>query len=495
MKGILGGVRETSLKMNHKYDLKELKAVCVKLMKDKHNEHYFQDVDVELGNFKEQIFSDFLNEAGEKIDFWQWNIVIKSSNRQMKIYLLTTGVCKNVSNEHAKIQDAMNLQIPEASARQEETTLPKNSMSTGLSAMSSSMKIVSEIPVTKVELKSPSNEVLDLNVASKSESSNNFLSPSNLSISNINEEYQAVSKKSKNSSELAIQKYELKQHLLNPQLGIPIIDYDDFKHSCLPIGKGAYGTVYKGMWLGTDIAVKKIKQKESNKYIVREIQVLVKLRHPNVISIMAVCIHFDDVYILMEYFKSETLRSVLFVESVKDNYNLDHNKKYDICTQLCQAVTFIHSRAIVHKDIKPENILLNSHLQLKLCDMGFSKYEGMPSELLSAVGNCHGTLLYMAPELLIDEQPSTIKSDVWALACVIVEMFTEDFVWDAHFSFDLREKIVNLMKTNRKPKLDQVPQNLRRILSSCFNSDPIQRPQSSTLLDFFRISNNDSDDD
>lgn len=240
---------------------------------------------------------------------------------------------------------------------------------------------------------------------------------------------------------------------------------------------------------------KKIRQRDDNKYIIREIQVLDKLRHPNVISIMAVSVYFQDCYILMEHFESENLRTALF-KDVKSIYNLDLKKRNLISLQLCQAVSFLHnsSPAIVHKDIKPENILVNVHYQLKLCDMGFSKYDGMPSELCSTVGNHHGTLLYMAPEQLFHEQTCSTQSDVWALACVVVEIYSEKFVWVVHFGFDFKEQLAALIEKKAKPTLDKIPKQLKRVLSGCFDANPFNRPKAGTLLDIIILMNSDDSD-
>lgn len=81
---------------------------------------------------------------------------------------------------------------------------------------------------------------------------------------------------------------------------------------------------------------------------------------------------------------------------------------------------------VLHRDIKPENILVGRDLNIKLCDFGLGRLSETPEGLQSTVGNnFKGTVVYMAPEILIDNRPATIKSDTWSGALVVIELFIE----------------------------------------------------------------------
>ena len=123
---------------------------------------------------------------------------------------------------------------------------------------------------------------------------------------------------------------------------------------------------------------------------------------------MAVASDITHCFIVMEYFESETLRCVLFHKDTKSLYNLTEANRNNIALQICQAKAFLHSSSpsIVHKDLKPENVLYNLYSQTKICDLGLSKFTEMPMELQTTIGHIfQGTLLYMAPEILIDNKP------------------------------------------------------------------------------------------
>ena len=173
------------------------------------------------------------------------------------------------------------------------------------------------------------------------------------------------------------------------------------------------------MWLQAEVAVKSIQLTSNNKYILREITVLDKIRHPNIISIMAVSLNPTECFIIMKYVESNNLRKVLFDKSIKETYALDNKRRICIAIQICRAVSFLHGRVppVAHKDIKPENILVDKSCLTKICDMGLSKFSQMPAELETIVGHYfHGTPYFMASETILHKQSGNVQSDVWALA-------------------------------------------------------------------------------
>ena len=122
---------------------------------------------------------------------------------------------------------------------------------------------------------------------------------------------------------------------------------------------------------------------------------------------MSVAYNAIDFYIIMEHFESSNLRRILINGKLNSKCRLSEEQKLKIL-QLCKAVSFLHevSPPILHKDIKPENILVNEHAVTKLCDLGLSKSDNLPPELMTTIGNnCQGTYHYMAPEILMYLQP------------------------------------------------------------------------------------------
>ncbi|XP_044741888.1 probable serine/threonine-protein kinase samkA [Chrysoperla carnea] len=214
---------------------------------------------------------------------------------------------------------------------------------------------------------------------------------------------------------------------------IPSIKKESFRIYREILGAGAQGKVKKGWWNGSDIAVKTIVLSEANvKLACREVKVLEDIRHPNIIQLMAFCAEKDRIHLVMELFESCSLDEILFDREVKEENKLTLMKKHKISQQICQGINYLHSKEnlIIHGDIKPANVLIHSSGIVKICDLGLSKFKKMTSSLRTTVGRTRyvrGTPLYMAPELLLQNMEVTPYSDIWSLACTLVELLKSQF--------------------------------------------------------------------
>lgn len=172
---------------------------------------------------------------------------------------------------------------------------------------------------------------------------------------------------------------------------------------------------------------------------------------------------------------------------------LNESDKFKIAKQTCVAMSFLHESRppITHKDLKPENILVNTELFVKICDLGTSRLKEMPSALLTTVGSrSRGTVMYMSPELLLDNRTGTSASDVWAVGSVLEEIFTEEWVWPSPYEGDIKD----YYKHKMLPDLRKVPNSLKSNLKQCFEYSPEKRILSSKLLQpITKIANDDSD--
>ena len=109
-----------------------------------------------------------------------------------------------------------------------------------------------------------------------------------------------------------------------------MVEEKDIKFSGEIIGEGAQGIVSKGKYLGSDVAIKSLQRGKYNKNIKKEIKILEKLRHPNIISIMSVCLSVTQFHIVMEYFVSYSLWDAIFNPIVKTKLHLDIKKYFGI---------------------------------------------------------------------------------------------------------------------------------------------------------------------
>ena len=220
-----------------------------------------------------------------------------------------------------------------------------------------------------------------------------------------------------------------------------ISDFDIKKE----LGSGAFGHVYLVVHKQTNAqyAIKAIDKRnkmnvEETPYFKREIEVMYKVHHPNVVKLYG---HFEDnnyCYFLMEYISKGNLYGLI----PKDNKKRINTKVVaTIMKDVISAVYYLHNMnpPIIHRDIKPENILLNDGLVAKLTDFGWSNYifNGIKRTTLC------GTPVYMAPEI-IREQPHDEKVDIWCIGVLLFELTTGTLPFQGETTEALKNNILNL---------------------------------------------------
>ena len=183
-------------------------------------------------------------------------------------------------------------------------------------------------------------------------------------------------------------------------------DYEIFRKR---IGKGAFSTVYKGYNKITKelVAVKEISLDTLNKYeksIKRETEIMKKLNHPYIIKLYDTIIDdsTENVYLVMEYFEKGDLAKYLNKRPLKEKYALKYLK------QISEAMKYLLDSNILHRDLKPNNILMTNGGNITITDFGFARY--FDNELL--LQTICGSPLYMAPEI-IKNKKYDYKSDLW----------------------------------------------------------------------------------
>ncbi|XP_077301533.1 uncharacterized protein LOC143922187 [Arctopsyche grandis] len=191
------------------------------------------------------------------------------------------------------------------------------------------------------------------------------------------------------------------------------------------IGEGTYGIVYKAREKNTGklVALKKIRPESENEGIpattIREILLLKNLKHSTIIGLKEV-IHSDDkMYLVFEYVETDLKKLI-------DDFSKQHMRfHYEIIRkmshQLCTAVNFCHSKNIFHRDLKPQNILVDHDFNIKLADFGLGRAASIPLRQYTAE---IVTLWYRPPELLLGCKYYDSSVDVWSLACILVEIYT-----------------------------------------------------------------------
>ncbi|KAK6918375.1 Protein kinase domain [Dillenia turbinata] len=197
----------------------------------------------------------------------------------------------------------------------------------------------------------------------------------------------------------------------------------------LKIGEGGYGSIFKGQLRQTTVAIKMLHSHsmQGPSEFQQEVDVLSKLRHPNLVTLIGACP--ESWTLIYEYLENGSLEDRL---SCRDNSPpLSWQTRIRIATELCSVLIFLHSckpNSIIHGDLKPANILLDTHLVSKLSDFGICRLIAHPDLSTQETTIClrtdpKGTFAYMDPEFLSTGE-LTPKSDVYSFGIILLRLLT-----------------------------------------------------------------------
>eukprot|EP01038_Epipyxis_sp_PR26KG_P006116 gene6116-8431_t len=193
-----------------------------------------------------------------------------------------------------------------------------------------------------------------------------------------------------------------------------------------PIGHGAYGVVISALdkETGQKVAIKKISRAFEDpvdaKRILREIKLMKKFSHENVIRIIDIipppstAEEFEDVYIVQDLMETDLHRIIYS----KQPLTIDHIQYF--VYQILRGLKYIHSANVLHRDLKPSNLLLRSNCDLKICDFGLAR--GVEDEQSGGLTEYVVTRWYRAPEIMLACQEYTSAIDMWSVGCIFAEL-------------------------------------------------------------------------
>lgn len=246
-----------------------------------------------------------------------------------------------------------------------------------------------------------------------------------------------------------------------------MFEIDNYYHDYELLGKGTYSNVYKGYHKITKepVAIKEIDLNKNVKYINRfykEIEILEKTDNINIINIITSIENKDYIFIIMEFCEKGDLRKFLKKRPLKEQ----HVKKLMI--QLVNGMQYMHNNNIYHRDLKPQNILIDKYYNLKITDFGLAKDEE-ENPLFKTI--C-GSPMYMAPEIMKYKKYDK-KADLWSLGVIFYELLTGKTPFTASNHAELLENIEN--KKIYFPSHIKISHSARDLLIGLLNKDSKKR--------------------
>lgn len=244
------------------------------------------------------------------------------------------------------------------------------------------------------------------------------------------------------------------------------------------IGVGGMANVYKGrdVRTGNQIAVKVLKEEFlDNEELVRrfknESKAISILNHPNIVKVYDVSVTDRLQYIVMEYIDGITLKEYL----KQRNGALTWKEVVHFATQVLSALDHAHSKGIVHRDVKPQNIMLQADGSIKMMDFGIARFSRAQSQTVSdkAIGSVH----YISPEQAKGDHTDA-RTDIYSVGVMMYEMLSGKLPFDGTGAVSIA-----IMQISEKPKplaevAPNIPVGLRQITEKAMEKDPADRYQS-----------------
>ncbi|UZJ51396.1 hypothetical protein CBS101457_000716 [Exobasidium rhododendri] len=210
-----------------------------------------------------------------------------------------------------------------------------------------------------------------------------------------------------------------------------VIKFDDLTGpgggEWIKIGGGSFGVVFRGEYLGTEVAIKEVLPNNTydvEKYFERECVLMKEARHPNIVQYIGLTKSpgaDGRIYIISE-FVGGNLRSYIADKSKP----FDWPTRVSFATDIARAVAYLHARNCLHRDLKGENLLITANNRIKVCDFGFARIAARNEEEMRRISYC-GTDGYMSPEILMGIDFS-LPSDIFSLGVIFCEIISRHLV-------------------------------------------------------------------
>jgi serine/threonine protein kinase len=244
----------------------------------------------------------------------------------------------------------------------------------------------------------------------------------------------------------------------------------------VPLGSGGFGTVYlaEDTWIDKKVAIK-VPHRQGVDFgeLLREPRLLASLSHPNIVSILTAEKQDNVFFIVMEYVAGETLESVIAREGL-----LDLPRALDYTCQICNAVDHAHRQGVIHRDLRPGNVLVSEAGLLKVADFGTSRFLEIAAHGTTVIGSPP----YMAPEQF--QGKAVFASDLYSLGITMYQMLTGVLPYESPTPGDLDKLMRGELTSPPRLRNPKIPKALNDVVMKALAPSLTSRYQrASDLLD------------
>ncbi|XP_022151362.1 probable L-type lectin-domain containing receptor kinase S.5 [Momordica charantia] len=192
------------------------------------------------------------------------------------------------------------------------------------------------------------------------------------------------------------------------------------------LGRGGFGTVYRGNLMNRDVAVKRISEnsRQGKQEFVAEVATIGGLHHKNLVKLMGWCYKKRDLLLIYEYMPNGSLDKLIFSSHDKSSPTPNWEIRRNIICGVAEALDYLHNgceKRVLHRDVKPSNIMLDSKLEAKLGDFGLARAIRRTEQTHHSTRGLAGTYGYMAPEIFLTRR-ATAETDVYAFGILVLEV-------------------------------------------------------------------------
>ncbi|KAH3760315.1 tyrosine protein kinase [Pelomyxa schiedti] len=259
------------------------------------------------------------------------------------------------------------------------------------------------------------------------------------------------------------------------------IDYDELELGAEPIGEGTYGIVYKASWRGQEVAVKVVKNQtgfSTQEFLAKEIRILETIRCPQIVNFIGAVKIPGKLSIVMEFFPLGSLTTCMKTHSFSSTL------KIKCLLDTARGMRFLHHSAILHRDLKSDNILMSSldpeaQVNCKISDFGATRdvnTSKVPTQCYTIIG----TPVFMSPEVLMNGKYDA-SADVFSFSILCYQVLTGK---EPYSDFGTIFKISQfVIAGNRLPLTGLVSPPLEKLVSGCWAQEPLSRPSFDSICE------------